>query len=140
MSNDAKIRQYTKQIEEKRNNLGPKPKVAYKTNALIELDGGKINLNTLTRESQCVEIAGQLLVEGDIIDRGNAALGASVPCTYGDFDITDWLNDLKQRRDVIVWEAKKKQLTALESKLKSLLSDDAKTADAIADIAALLDE
>jgi len=33
---------------------------------------------------------------------------------------------------------KKKQLTAMDTKLKALMSDDAKTADAIKDIASLL--
>lgn len=140
MSNDAKIAQYREALESKRSELGEKPKLAYGTNALLELDGARINLNTLSSEEECVKIASQLLSQDQLAKLANEALGTKVTLKFGDFTVTQWLADLKLRVSLIAWERKKKKLNAMDAQLKSLMSEDAKTADAIADIAKQLED
>ena len=138
MSNDARISQYRDTSELKRKELGEKPKLAYVTNALLDLDGTKVNLNTLSTDEECVLVVSKLLSVTDMADRANAVLGTKVMPKFGDFTAAQWIEDIKLRVRVISWEAKKKKLAAMDAQLKTLMSDDAKTANAIADIAAQL--
>ena len=53
------------------------------------------------------------------------------------FSVLDWIEDLKSKKAVVEYAAKKEQLSTLEKKLDKLLSDDKKTEleiDAIADL------
>jgi hypothetical protein len=138
MSNDARINQYRSAIETKRKELGDKPKLAYTTNALLDLEGGKINLNTLNSEKDCVEVAKILISAVDLTERANKVLGTNVTPKFGDFTVDQWLADLQLRVKFLSWEERKKKLAAMDTQLKTLMSDDAKTADAIAAIAAQL--
>lgn len=139
MSNDAKIQEYRSLVESKREQLGQKPKMAYITNALIPLnDNDRINLNTLSTEEACVDVTRSLLMRRSFDKLANRLLGTNVESKIGGFTVHEWIKDIKLRVQAILWEKKKKQLTAMDTKLKALMSDDAKTADAIKDIASLL--
>lgn len=140
MSNDARINQYRDAVDAKRQELGEKPKLAYVTNALLDLDGARINLNTLGSEEDCVKIVSQLLLTEQLTTRANELLGTKIDVKFGDYTIAQWIGDIKLRVDLLAWERKKKKLTAMDAQLKSLMSDDAKTADAIASIAAQLED
>lgn len=140
MSNDAEIKKYRQAVDVKRKELGIKPKLAYTTNALLDLDGERVNLNTLMNDEQCVFVTGKILGAVDIIKRANDTLGTDVTLRFGDFTAEQWIGDIKLRVQLLTWEAKKKKLTAMDKKLSLLMSDDAKTADAIADIAAALED
>lgn len=140
MSNDARISQYREAVEQKRRELGEKPKLAYVTNALLDLDGARVNLNTLGSEEECVKVVRQLLLTEQLTERANEVLGTKVEPRFGEFTVAQWLEDIKLRVQLLSWERKKKKLTAMDAQLKSLMSDDAKTADAIASIAAQLED
>lgn len=139
MSNDARISQYRDAIDAKRKALGEKPRLAYTTNALLELDGTKINLNTLSSEEQCVGIVARLLALTHQTNSANELLGTSVVLKFGDFTTSQWVSDIKLRVDLLKYERQKKKLAQMDDQLKTLMSDDAKTADAIAGIAAQLE-
>jgi len=141
MSNDKNIEKYCKSIETKRKQLGSRPKVNYATNALLTVDstGEKINLNTLGTIEQCVATAGMILSAVDLAERANEALGTNVVPTFGDHTADEWISDIEQRVRLLEWCETDKQLARMEAKLKALKSEDAKTADAIADIAGELD-
>lgn len=134
MSNDATIKQFRAKVEAKRTALGDKPKVAYTTNALLNMDGAKINLNTLTLD-QCVDMTSRLLAMTHFNSEANERLGTDIKIKLGDFTADQWISDIKQRVTLLMWEAEKKRLGTLEGQLKSLMSEDAKTADALAAIA-----
>lgn len=140
MSNDNKIQQFRSAVETKRAELGTKPKLAYVTNALLDVDGGRVNLNTLNSEEECVKIACTLLSAEHLTKQANKVLGTKVQAKFGDSAVSRWIADIKLRVSLLVWERKKKKLTAMDKQLQSLMSDDAKTADAIASIAAQLEE
>lgn len=139
MSNDVKIKEFRATVEAKREALGSKPKVAYTTNALLELDGAKVNLNTLS-DMQCVDLTSRLLAMTHFNDEANARLGTNLKIKLGDFTVDQWIADIRLRVTLLAWEAGKKKLTAMDQQLAKLRSEDAKTADAIANIAAQLEE
>lgn len=139
MSNDAKIKEFRTTVEAKREQLGSKPKLAYTTNASLDLDGERINLNTLGNEEACVKVTSQLLAVDHLATLANEMLGTKVKLKFGDFTATQWIEDIKLRVKLIQWEVGYKKLIAMDKKLAALRSEDAKTTDAIADIAAELE-
>jgi len=140
MSNDAQIKKFRKAVETKRAALGNKPKVAYTTNALLEINGDRVNLNTLSTEARCVEVARDLLMVESFTVEANEALDTNVSATIGGFTITQWVEDIKLRVRLIAWERDKKKLNAMDKQLQELMSEGARTADAIANIAAQLED
>jgi len=139
MSNDAQIKKFRKTIETKRAALGTKPKLGYVTNASIVIDTVRINLNTLN-EDQCVDLVIRLLAQSDYNSKANELLGTNIKPKVGDFTTTEWIADIKLRVQLLSWESDKKKLTAMDAKLTDLMSEGARTADAIADIAAQLED
>ena len=140
MSNDAQIKKFRVAVEAKRKALGTKPKTTYITNALLDLNGDKVNLNTLTTIDKCVELVTILVARQNFMTRANELLGTDVNPSVGDYTIDQWIADIKLRVSVLLWEAEKKSLTAMDKKLAALRSEDARTSDAIADIATQLGE
>ena len=140
MSNDARIREYRDAVEIKREKLGCKPTLGYVTNALLEINGDRVNLNTLYNETKCVELVGILLASDSFTKQANKALGTNIERKFGDYSVAQWIKDIKSRLKLLAWEQDKKKLNAMNKKLEALMSDDAKTADAIASIAAQLEE
>jgi len=140
MSNDTRISQYRDAVENKRKELGKKPKLAYTTNALLDMGGARINLNTLASEEQCVDVVRQLLAVEHLTVQANAKLDTNVKANFGDYSTAQWIEDIKLRVQLLVWERNKKKLAAMDKQLEALMSDDAKTADAIASIAAQLED
>lgn len=134
-TNDKQIKEYRQKVEAKRAQLGEKPRLAYETNGMLPLDGNKYNLNTLRNIEGCVDLASQLISRRDAQDVANKHLGTDVQITFGGFTINQWLDDIKIRVNLMKWEVENKKLQAMDAKLAELLSDDAKTADAIAEIA-----
>jgi len=57
----------------------------------------------------------------------------------GSWDSDTWIADIKQRANVIRWDEESRKLRKLNEKLEKLKSEDARTAEALADISALLD-
>ena len=133
--NDIKIKSLLKTIEEKRNQLGTKPKVAWKTNGIIKLENATYNINTINSIELCIEIAANLIKNRSAIKEAHLFLEVEYK---EDDSISDTLSDIKLRANIIRWDIEKKKLQAMESKLKDLRSVDAKTEDALSEIAGSL--
>lgn len=142
--NDKKIKDYRKKVEDKRKELGLQPKPAYITNQLLPLGNSqtrdKINLNLLNSTADCIGIASQLVLQGMANEKANEILGTKEYIVLGGHTIPNWLEDIKSRVNLIKWKEEKIKLDAMDKKLQDLLSADAKTMDAIADIASELGE
>jgi hypothetical protein len=127
--NDEQIRRLLQSIEEKKIQIGTKPKASWLTNGVIE----ERNINTITTVSDCIAIVSKL------IGKKEACINA---CKFlevlDDFDyiegINNSLSDLKLRTQMIKWDIEKKKLNALETQLKNLRSADAKTEDELENI------
>lgn len=136
MSNDQKIKDYRSKIEQKRQSLGERPKAHYETNGMFILpDNLKLNINVLSTVEACVDVVQQLLLKASTHKQANELLGTNVPCMFGVYTLEQCITDLKIRVSTIEWEAGKRKLDAMDKQLAELMSNDAKTADAIANIA-----
>jgi hypothetical protein len=140
MSNDSKIKEFRTKVEAKRAALGDKPRLAYVTNGQLDLNGNRINFNTVNTEEKCMEIVRYLLTAQHFTALANEILQTNIKPKFGDFTVEQWIEDIKQRVKLIVWERNKKKLVAMDKQLAALMSDDARTADAIANIGAQLEE
>ena len=139
--NDEQIKQVLTYIKTKTEALGTKPRGSWKTNGVFKFDGGEThkNINTINDVEVCVDILADLLQEKNCRDEAAKLLDVeSTEVKWNDYSFDDWLHDIKLRTSMIKWDIEKKKLNALESKLKDLRSEDAKTADAISDIMAEL--
>ena len=94
MSNDVQIKKFRAKVDTQRKELGTKPKVSYDTNGLLELDGGKVNLNVLAL-SQCVDMTSRLLAMTYFNDEANKRLGTDITIKFGDFTVDQWIADIK---------------------------------------------
>lgn len=136
-SNDKQIEEYRVAVEKKRTELGEQPRPSYLTNQLLQLDPNdnkKLNLNLVNNETHCVEVVRQITIQSMAHDKANELLGTSIPFVIGGYTVEQWVGDVKARLELINWKAEKVKLDAMDKKLAALLSDDAKTANAIADI------
>ena len=134
--NDNQIKALLSKIEDKRKELGAKPRAVWETNGVIS---GK-NINTLNSIDNCFELTIQLIAErnsitaaADFLDLPELGLSSS-KAKY----INNALKDLKLRVQILKYDDEKKKLVAMEKKLKDLRSEDLKTADALSDIAGSL--
>ena len=132
--NDERILTLKKQIEEKKKELGKQPRFTPITTCLFDYNGSKINIHTLID----VKNINQFLVYFNMwaMSADDLEIDAE-EVTWCGFSVLDWIEDLKSKKAVVEYAAKKEQLTALEKKLDKLLSDDKKTEleiDAIADL------
>lgn len=134
IKNDERILELKKQIDEKKQELGKQPRFCPVTTCIFNYQGNRINIHTLTS----IKDINAILVYFNMYVI--SAKDMEINCedvVFDGFSITDWIEDLKSKKTVIEYTAKKEQLTALEKKLDKLLSDDKKTEleiDAIADL------
>lgn len=136
MSNDEKINNFRKKVEEKKAQLGSRPNASYRTNLLLDIEGvKKLNLNTISTEEDCINIISQILTKSHGASLANTFLNTNIIFKIEGYPIDDWLHDLKIRYSIILWDTEKRKLTAMDNQLKELMSEGAKTAIAIDAIA-----
>lgn len=132
--NDERILMLKEQIEEKKRELGKQPRFSPITTCLFDREGCRVNIHTLTSVK---DINAMLVFFNTYVI---SAKDLDIDCAEVElcgFSVLDWMEDLKSKKAVIEYSAKKEQLTALEKKLDKLLSDDKKTEleiEAIADL------
>jgi len=139
-NNDAKIKELLEIVSKKKNELGQKPRISYKTNGVFKYENNDFfNINTIVDQQKLVEALSHLLIKQHFND--SAANMLSVPykvLTWNGYTLDEWVEDFKTRLSVVAWESKKKELEAAELKLKKLVSEDTRTAMEIDEIAGLL--
>ena len=129
--NDKKVSDLLAVIESKRKSVGVKPRAAWKSNGILKYDNGEHdNINVVGSINECVDALAYLLSKRSFHEEASKMLG--VEYSYSGTD--DYIHDIKLRATMILWDAEKKKLDLLESKLKDLRSEDARTADALSDI------
>lgn len=132
--NDERILELKKQIDEKKKELGKQPRFSPVTTCMFNHQGNRINIHALTS----IKDINAMLVYFNMYVM--SAEDMEINCediVFDGFSVTDWIEDLKSKKTVIEYTAKKEQLVTLEKKLDKLLSDDKKTEleiDAIADL------
>jgi hypothetical protein len=139
-THDKTVQTLLKKIEAKRQSLGKKPSMIWKTNAVLQIHGiCEWNLNTVNNLPTLVECAAAVLRETNQFKEAAKVLGVETPERFiGVYPTKDWISDLKKKAKIIQWNEQKKELDSLERKLKQLLSTDGKTAAALEEISTLL--
>jgi hypothetical protein len=132
--NDERILMLKKQIEEKKQELGKQPRFSPVTTCLLNYNGSRINLHTLTSVGDINPIL--VWLNTYVLSAKDLDINCE-DIVFDGFCVTDWIDDLISKKAVVEYSKKKEQLTALEKKLDKLLSDDKKTEleiDAIANL------
>jgi hypothetical protein len=142
MSNDDKIKTLLDTIKKQREELGAKPKASWETNGIFKFSGSDhFNLNTVTDPEVLVRALAFLLEKQITTSEAAKRLGVeSSGLKWEGYAIGQYEEDFKQRLEIIQWDAKKKLLQKTEKKLKSLVSEEARTEMELKDIEALLGE
>lgn len=139
-NNDSKIKALLDTIANKKQELGQKPRISYKTNGVFKYENNEFfNINTIVEPQKLVEALSYLLVKQSFNDAAANMLSVSTKVLqWNGYTLDEWAEDFKTRLSVVAWEAKKKELEASELKLKKLVSEDTRTAMEIDEIANLL--
>jgi hypothetical protein len=138
--NDEVIKQLMAKIVSQKENLGVKPKVAWKTNAVFTYsDKAYFNLNTVSRPYVLVEALACLLDKHSNHEKAAKMLGVDAPdFMWAGYSVKDYVDDFKARIAVLAWEEKKNMLDATQAKLTSMFSEEATTEIELDNIAKLL--
>lgn len=138
--NDKRIKDLLSQVESQQKDLGKKPRSTWNTNAVFKFLGGEyFNLNATANTERMVAALAFLLGQDDCKKEATKRLGMEAPIyTWGGYTIKEWEEDFKTRIASIAYDAKKKKLDATKSKLKSLVSEEARTDMALDDIEKML--
>ena len=134
MNNDKTIEDYRKKIEDRRSKLGTKPKISYESNGILILNNTTTNINTLNT-IDCRKILAEIL----LLKFGEGLVDKELGTEVTEYLLDNYISDIKQKILVNSWQDEKKKLTAMDKKLAELLSDKAKTENAIKDITKELD-
>jgi hypothetical protein len=133
--NDDRILQLKQKVQEKKDELAGKAvKFAPVTTMSLELDGVRHNLHV-------VDGSTLVLLACKLQSIKTSAVELEFPLEavmLSGFPIDAWLTDIKARLNAIQIKAKQAELNQLESKLKTLLSNDKKTELELDEIAAML--
>jgi hypothetical protein len=119
-TNDQKIMELKKQIEEKKAKLIKSQKFSPITNCSIEVDNARYNLQVLNKEqltTLMVKLNAYAISVKDLKLDGFIISG---------FDVSDWLIDIKSKLDFVSRKEEENKLKMMESKLHQLLSNEKK--------------
>ena len=131
--NDDRILELKKQIDEKKDNItNKKVKFVPETNCVLIFDGVNYNLNVCQYEDLKL-----------LLIKLNSYVISAKDLGYEDFvisgyDVSEWMNDIRNKMEVIELKKEEVLLKNMELKLDKLLSDDKKTELEIDEIAELL--
>lgn len=132
-SNDLKVLELKKQIKNKKSVMGDYKRFMPRTTCILELDGIKYNIHTLTKD-QVVHLLVKLNCYRDTADE----IGITKYYDICGFNINDWICDVDGKLTDIDYKEEMKKLNAMEMKLDKLLSDEKKVELELDDIASFL--
>lgn len=129
--NDAVVRELMAKVEDQKKSLGAKPRSVLVTNGVFKKNAQEFfNLNTVNEVTPLVQSLAFLLSQQDYYEKACVALDVKGSTFMWDgYTVDEWKEDFQLRKDVIAYNARKKQLDTTLAKLKSLMSEDARTAD-----------
>lgn len=125
--NDTRIKEMMAVVAEKRAALGDKPRASWKTNGIIKFDGGHINLNTVNSASILVDTLSKIISIKSSHEEAEKILGIKSPFEFNGNSFNDYVDDFKMRLAMIQYDEKKRALTASETRLAALVSEEART-------------
>jgi hypothetical protein len=131
--NDIKIMELKKQIEVKKTKLAKSQKFSPITNCSFDFEGARYNINTLQRHALI-----ELLVRLNMVRMSVENLGLLEEYKMSGYLITEWIEDIKSKLDVVSRKLEEANLKIMEDKLNLLLSNEKKVELEISEIESLL--
>jgi len=131
-TNDKKIMELKKQIEEKKNKVSKSQKFAPITNCSVEVDGQRYNIQVLTKEqliTLMVKLNSYSMSAKDLELDGFVISG---------FEVSNWIQDIKSKLDYVSRKEEENKLRIMEAKLDQLLSNEKKVELELDEIASFL--
>lgn len=124
VKNDEKILELKQLIEQEKKKYGKQKRFNPETCCVFELNGEKVNLNTVND----VDKLNELLIYFNTFRLSAVNLGLN-PNMYKNngFGIDQWMNDIRNKIEYIDYKNHLKQLEEKEKLLDKLLSEDKKT-------------
>ena len=134
-ANDSKTKELIKKVEDRKASLGTRPKISWNTNGVFLYNKDSLNLNVIKDKDLIVTCVAHLLSIEESSKKAASLLGFdSHKVMYNGYSISDWIDDFKTRVSVIKWEEEHVKFVALEKKLATLISEEARTEMELADI------
>lgn len=133
-TNDQKILELKKQIEEKKKALAKSQKFSPITNCSIEIDGQRYNLQVLNKEQLIT-----LLVKLNSYAMSAENLKLLEEYFITGYNVLDWIKDIKAKIAYLSRKEEENKLKAMEYKLNQLLSNEKKVELELNEIASFLD-
>jgi len=130
--NDATILKLKEQITKKKKELGKTSRFSPVTNLSLELDGTRYNLNVLDKvklQQLAIKVASYSSTAHDIGLTGTE---------YSGYMLSEWLEDIIGKLDIIEHKEKEAELAKLEAKLSKMLSNEKQVELELQDIAEML--
>ena len=131
-TNDKKIMELKKQIEEKKNKVSKSQRFTPITNCSIEVDGIRYNIQVLTKEqliTLMVKLNSYSMSAKDLELDGFVISG---------FEVSNWIQDIKSKLDYVSRKEEENKLRIMEAKLDQLLSNEKKGELELDEIASFL--
>jgi hypothetical protein len=131
-TNDQRILQLKKQIEEKKEQLGKSTKFIPLTNCSLELERERYNINVLQKEQLTILLLRLNMYRLSAIDLGVNSVEIS------GYLLSEWISDIKTKIEILSRKDEERNLKAMEDKLVKLLSDGKKVELELNEIESLL--
>jgi hypothetical protein len=131
-TNDQRILQLKKQIEEKKEQLGKTTKFTPLTNCSLELEGERYNINVLQKEQLTILLLRLNMYRISAIDLSVNSVEIS------GYLLSEWISDIKAKIEILSRKDEERNLKAMEDKLVKLLSDGKKVELELNEIESLL--
>lgn len=137
---DDQVKQLLAALEQKKLELGARPKAVLVTNGIYKLnDKEHVNLNTVNDLDILVKT--YALIQSQHNSLVAAAFDLEIKYdahVISGYTLAEWKQDFLYRAQVINWQKREAELNAAKRKLESLVSEDLKTEQALADLSELL--
>jgi hypothetical protein len=127
--NDERILQLKEQIDIKKKLLGKCKKFVAITNCSINFEGVQININTLQKDGLI-----QLLVKLNALKTSAIDLDLLNDYNISGYNVSEWIEDVKNKLDVLNIKQEELKLKQMEDRLSQLLSEDKKVELELEDI------
>lgn len=138
-NNDAVIKELLQKVEEQKNGLGTRTKVAWVTNGIFKRDANSFfNLNTVVDVSVLANALGFLISQEGAFHEACKRLGVKSEYKWDGYTVEDWEEDFRTRISIIEYDKRKKTLDATRQKLNSLVSEETRTENELEEIKKLL--
>lgn len=136
---DKKIAELQLKVSAKKTELSLKKEVGWKTNCSFPTADGTKNLNIQTASiAKIVDALASLLMWRAYVSEACKILNVEQNTTVYGYSYEEWISDLTERKNRITLAEERRKLNEMETKLASLMSEDAKAEKELSELEKLL--